>query len=113
MTTINNGVVLLDALTLGVGQTWQNVTASRVMATNYTNTTGRPIFVSLTIVGAASLTYLTAILTIGGAQFTNSANGITGTSSFVVSGIVPDGGVYSFGYNSNVAIGYFVVQELR
>lgn len=31
---------------IGVGQRWQDVTASRALATNYTNTTGRPIMVS-------------------------------------------------------------------
>lgn len=33
---------------LGDGQTWQDVTASRAWATTYTNTTGRPIMVSIT-----------------------------------------------------------------
>ncbi|MCG9005144.1 phage tail protein [Laribacter hongkongensis] len=32
----------------GVGQTWQNVTGSRVLGTTYYNTTGRPIFVAVT-----------------------------------------------------------------
>lgn len=32
---------------LGVGQTWQDVTASRAFDTTYTNTTGRPIQVSI------------------------------------------------------------------
>jgi hypothetical protein len=31
---------------LGVGQTWQNVTASRTAGATYTNTTGKPIFVA-------------------------------------------------------------------
>ncbi len=30
---------------IGYGQTWQNVVASRALATNYTNTTGKPIMV--------------------------------------------------------------------
>ena len=32
---------------IGVGQTWQNVTASRAFGTLYTNTTGKPIFISV------------------------------------------------------------------
>ena len=32
---------------IGEGQTWQNVTASRALNTNYTNTTGRPIMISI------------------------------------------------------------------
>jgi len=34
---------------LGVGQTWTDVTASRASNTTYTNSTGRPIFISVQI----------------------------------------------------------------
>ena len=53
--TAAQGKVLKDTLdntaasSLGVGQTWQNMTASRVVGTTYTNTTGRPIQVSIKI----------------------------------------------------------------
>ncbi|MEE1920331.1 hypothetical protein V0R52_28565, partial [Pseudomonas asiatica] len=41
--------VTLGVLTpIGEGQSWQDVTASRTWATTYTNTTGRPIMVSIT-----------------------------------------------------------------
>lgn len=36
---------------LGVGQTWQNVLASRALGTTYTNSTGKPIFVSIYCAG--------------------------------------------------------------
>jgi hypothetical protein len=32
---------------IGVGQTWQDLTASRAMDVTYTNSTGKPIFVSI------------------------------------------------------------------
>jgi hypothetical protein len=35
------------AAALGVGQTWQNATGSRALNTTYTNTSGRPIMVSV------------------------------------------------------------------
>lgn len=35
------------APSLGVGQTWQDMTASRALGTNYTNSTSRPIYVSV------------------------------------------------------------------
>ncbi|QYM99291.1 phage tail protein [Pseudomonas protegens] len=38
---------------LGDGQAWQNVTASRVSGTVYTNTTGRPIFVQVSFTTGA------------------------------------------------------------
>jgi hypothetical protein len=36
---------------LGYGQTWQDVTASRVASTQYYNTTGKPIEVAITTNG--------------------------------------------------------------
>ena len=36
-----------DLKEIGVGQTWQDVTASRVVGTTYTNTTGKPIVVNI------------------------------------------------------------------
>ena len=34
---------------LGLGQTWQDVTASRVLGTTYTNTTGKPVLIQVSI----------------------------------------------------------------
>lgn len=36
---------------IGVGQTWQSVTGSRAMGSTYTNSTGKPIFISVTCTG--------------------------------------------------------------
>lgn len=36
-----------DLKEIGVGQTWQDVTASRTQGVTYTNTTGKPIFVEV------------------------------------------------------------------
>lgn len=44
---IANSVANAIATTLGYNQTWQDVTANRALATTYTNTTGRPIYVSV------------------------------------------------------------------
>lgn len=44
--TIVQSMLALNASSIGVGQTWQNVTASRTAGTTYTNTTGKPIFVA-------------------------------------------------------------------
>lgn len=37
----------MNAHVLGMGQSWQDVTSSRASGVTYTNTTGRPIFVSI------------------------------------------------------------------
>lgn len=36
---------------IGVGQTWQNVTASRAFGVTYTNTTGKPIVLMISFIG--------------------------------------------------------------
>jgi len=46
--TAAQGKVLNDKM-FGVGQTVQDVTASRVLGTTYTNSTGKPILISLTV----------------------------------------------------------------
>jgi len=37
----------IKAITLGFSQSWQNVTASRALGVTYTNSTGRPIYLSV------------------------------------------------------------------
>lgn len=51
---------------LGVNQTWQNVKASRVIGTTYTNSTGKPIFISISLYESGQNTSATATATIGG-----------------------------------------------
>ncbi len=41
--------VAANAVGIGIGQTWQDLTASRTIGVTYTNTTGKPIFVALYI----------------------------------------------------------------
>jgi len=43
------GTVALTSDVIGVGQTWQNVGSSRALGTTYTNSTGKPIQLSVTI----------------------------------------------------------------
>ena len=44
---ITPAMLTTAAVPLGVNQTWQNVTASRVLGTTYYNTTGRPIEIAI------------------------------------------------------------------
>ena len=43
---------------IGVGQTWQNVSGSRVAGTSYQNTTGKPIQVAVSGDGNGSVKYM-------------------------------------------------------
>jgi hypothetical protein len=91
----NKGYV--DGVALGVGQTWQNVTASRVFNTTYTNTTGRAIAVS--ILGTGSPQSSTAIdFRVGSMQTMRmwiGVGGSPGDGQLSVFGIVPPGLTYS------------------
>lgn len=74
---------------LGVGQTWQDLTASRALSTTYTNSTGRPIQIAIGYTGAIA----TPTLVINGISiFCNTLPnaGYQGQISI----IVPDGNTY-------------------
>ena len=79
---------------LGVGQTWQDMTASRLSGVTYTNTTGRPIMVSFTRFITSGGTAST--LTLDG--ITTQSRGHTGASAGSGHGydfVVPNQGTYS------------------
>lgn len=85
-------------------QTWQNMTASRANGTNYTNSTGRIIYLSAN--GSAGATSSIQIL-IGGVVISSSSfsvGGSTGASSACIP--IPNGAIYS----TNGAVSWF---ELR
>lgn len=74
---------------LGVNQTLQNVTSSRALNTTYTNSTGKPIFVSIhmaqTVGGSANLQID------GGSSYQSSNQANAGIS---LVGVVPAGSTY-------------------
>ena len=81
---------------IGVNQTWQNVTASRALNVTYTNSTGKPIVINATISGNGAGT-TTAKGLVNGIEITRSWASYT-TSGFatgaMVTFIVPAGGTY-------------------
>lgn len=89
-----SGFGIKDALV--DGQTWQNVTASRVVATTYYNTTNRPITVTA---GSLNSSTQNAPLTptVNGVTLpTNGGNnGNAGATYGSATFIVPPGGSYS------------------
>lgn len=73
---------------LGVGQTWQTVT--RTHGVNYTNSTGKPIGITYTVVGNGSHT-----LTIDGVLVISAVD-VAGVAGIGTS-IIPNGAVYTTG----------------
>jgi len=95
---------------LGVNQTWQQLTVTSQRSgngTSYTNTTGRPIAISVRLVqddGQISLT-------VAGFKI-DEIGGTAGPSNLTVSGIIPAGATYSVSSSSNTA-GTLFWYELR
>lgn len=88
----------LDSLgSLGYGQTWQDVTGSRAKSTNYYNTTGKPIFLS--VVGVNSSSNMSC--TVNGV----SVSGVTSLSGSTTAnwfGVIPPGASYNIQYSGTV-----------
>jgi len=94
------GQALAAMSSLGYGQTWQNLTASRALGTTYYNTTGKPIMVATR--NSASSGAL-AQLTVNGVLLANNGQSI-GTSTLASAcWIVPPGASYVAGLGTLVA----------
>ena len=85
-----------DLKEIGVGQTWQDVTASRAINTTYTNSTGKPIFVQIYCsMTTASVNWG---ITIDGTRRSGQRADVwTGNSYNTVQAIIPNGSTYSVG----------------
>jgi hypothetical protein len=99
------GEALSAMSSLGYGQTWQDLTASRALSTTYYNTTGRPIQVS--IYCAASGANILS-LTVNSVVIANLVSQTTFAS--LVSGIIPPGASYSAAMASSTTLKW---NELR
>ena len=98
------GQAMASMQSLGFGQTWQNVAASRTNATTYYNTTSKPITVIAALNGASGV-----IITI---------NGVVGLGSYSVGGspsgitaIIPVNASYSLTITTFVSVNSWI--ELR
>jgi hypothetical protein len=83
------GQALTALSSLGYGQTWQNVAASRALGTTYYNTTGKPILVSAT---PQATTNGTSTLVVNGIEASRSVP--SANLGIAVTSIVPSGGTY-------------------
>jgi len=80
-----------NAKVIGYGQTWQDLIGSRVAGTTYTNTTGRPISIAISVNPSTTA----AFLQVGGttlAEFVNNPDGSNIKNN--VYAVVPAGSTY-------------------
>ena len=97
--TVQTLPAIAGSLALGVGQTWQNLTGSRALNTTYTNNSGRPIEVSVSL--NISVANGTVTTTVNGVQLTNFQ---LNTNGDCVIFIVPNGATYSVTANATLQI---------
>jgi len=80
---------------IGVGQSWSNLTSSRAFNTTYTNSTGKPIMVMVSPIQTQNVVCQGTVIvngaTIGGWYFYDNASG---PARFPTSFIVPNGHTY-------------------
>ena len=98
-----SGTAALTSDVLGIGQTWTNVTGSRVLGTTYTNSTTKPITVVVgTQAAGAGAYYIT--VTIGGVALPyHGSNSNTG-SYLAITFIVPAGVTYVVANTTNALL---------
>lgn len=91
---------------LGVNQTWQDVTASRVSGTTYTNSTGKPICISISGTRNSSATPGSFQLTINdvivGYAATAEAQSTWNALRETIFGVIPPGGTYYITSTNNI-----------
>lgn len=99
LTPLNTDLTqLLTAIKKGFGQTWQNMTGSRVPGTTYTNTTGMPIFINVFMQSSAAVS--THLVTINGASpAINGGSAETATRNATTNILIPAGATYSVTVN--------------
>ena len=88
---------------IGVGQTWQDLTGSRSNNTNYTNSTGKSIYVS--VITNTATNAPTNSMTINGIVVYLDVRlaPVTRNWRVTVGGIVPPGGTYSVSLEPSIA----------
>ena len=80
---------------IGVGQTWQNFTGSLSLGTTYTNTTGRPIQVSVCVSHDELVVSTLSVSGVVVSVVRQEVGGATGYQQSTHTAIVPNGATYS------------------
>lgn len=105
------GNALTSMSSIGYGQTWQDVAASRALGTTYYNTTSKPIQVSVSTNSVSTGGYISAIcngVTLG---YQGTASIASGSSFACFQFIVPSGASYSVNNLTGMTLQFWA--ELR
>ena len=100
-------------LGVGVAQTWQNMTASRAVSTPYTNSTGKPIMVSIAITSTHPTLAYELNLTVDGVGIAYGSTSPSALSFGYIAAIIPNGGVYTLAFTADAYTSLYKWAELR
>ena len=92
--TAQQGKVLNDQA-FGIGQTWQNLTSSRALGVTYTNSTGKPIQVSVCVSHAERVVSTLSVSGVVVSRVRQDVNAATGYQDSTHTTIIPNGATYS------------------
>ncbi len=95
---------------VGVGQTWQDVSGSRASGVTYTNNTGKPIEVSIRCVMTGSNVFATVNVD-STISFVSASKGTTSYQTDSITFVVPAGSTYELVSSNIVSINLW--NELR
>jgi hypothetical protein len=110
LTSDGTNFVSSASQSIGLQQTWQNLTSSRAYGTTYTNSTGRPIFI---VVGTSASSLNGSIgITIDGV-LVNGGNSAPNGGGVSVSCLIPPGSTYSVTVTGGSVAALANWQELR
>ena len=106
-TTADASAAAVEAKVPGIGQTWQDVKASRAIGTTYTNSTAKPIMVSIV---ASMNAGVVNTLSVDGFVVSYASVGAVG-AGLPLAAIVPPGSTYVFNNTGGTSIVHWM--ELR
>lgn len=105
---VSTAKLAADAVPIGVGQTWQDVTGSRAVGTTYTNSTGKPIMFVITgaRTGGSSSTMAVYIdgVSVAAVSVAESAYTSWYTLQNTATFIVPQGSSYSITFSGTAGV---------
>ena len=90
--TPSNAATIAQSTDLGVGQTWQDVTGSRSLESVYTNNTGKPIQVAITIAGHNN--FLSSVLFVNDLEIVRVSNSNQYGQDKNICIVIPSGSTY-------------------
>ena len=106
-TAADAAAAAVEAKVPGIGQTWQDVKTSRAIGTTYTNSTAKPIMVSIV---ASMNTGVINTLSVDGVLVGYESIGVIGNGT-TMTATVPPGSTYVFNNSGGTTIQYW--SELR